>query len=65
LSGRSVTDFIVSTAEEAAVRTVREHEVMTLSARDSEAFVAALLKAGRPGPRLRKAAKRYKAAAAR
>lgn len=65
LSGRSVTDFVVSTAEEAAARTVREHEIMTLSARDSEAFIAALLNPPEPGPRLRKAAQRYRAAVAR
>jgi uncharacterized protein (DUF1778 family) len=33
---------------------------MTLSVRDREAFVAALLKAPAPVPRLRKAAQRYK-----
>ena len=39
---------------------VREHEAMTLSARDREVFVAVLLKAPAPGPRLRRAARRYK-----
>jgi len=43
-----------------AGRTEREHEAMTLSTRDREVFVAALLKASAPGPRLRKAARRYK-----
>jgi uncharacterized protein (DUF1778 family) len=35
-------------------------EVMTLSARDLEVFVASLLKVLAPGARLRKAARRYK-----
>ncbi len=60
LTGRSLTDFVVSSAYEVAARTVREHEAMTLSARDRDVFVAALLQAPAPGKRLRKAAKRYK-----
>ncbi len=62
LKGRSLTDFVVSSVQEIADRTVREHETMTLSARDREIFVAALLEAPEPGTRLRKAARRYKAA---
>lgn len=60
LLGRSLTDFVVSSAQEIAARTVREHEAMTLGARDRETFVAALLEAPAPGKRLRKAAERYK-----
>jgi len=55
-----VTDFVIGSAHEAASRTLREHEVMTLSGRDREAFVAALLDLPAPGDRLRKAARRYK-----
>ena len=60
LLGRSLTDFVVSSAQEIAARTVREHEAMILGARDRETFVAALLEAPAPGKRLRKAAERYK-----
>ena len=60
LTGRSLTDFVVASAQETAVRTVREHEAMTLSARNREAFVSALLNPPTPGKRLRKAALRYK-----
>jgi uncharacterized protein (DUF1778 family) len=60
LAGRSLTDFVVSSAEAAAARTIREHEIMTLSARDSEAFASALLGAPRAMPRLAKAAERYR-----
>jgi len=59
LSGRSLTDFVVTSIQEIAMRTVREHETMTLSARDREAFVEALLKGSAPGKRLSKAAKTY------
>ena len=60
LSGRTVTDFANTTLVEAAKQIIREHEIISLNAKDSEAFVAALLEAPAPGPRLRKAAKRYK-----
>ena len=60
LTGRSLTDFVIASAQEIATRTVREHEAMRLSARDREAFVTALLNPPVPGPRLRKAAERYK-----
>ena len=60
LTGRSLTDFVVTSAQEAATRTLREHEAMNLSVRDRQVFVAALLKPPTPGPRLRKAAQRYK-----
>ncbi len=61
LTGRSLTNFVVSSLQEIATRTVREHELMALSARDREAFVSAILESPAPGPRLRKAARRYKA----
>jgi uncharacterized protein (DUF1778 family) len=60
LTGRSLSDFVVASAYESAARTVRDHEAMTLSARDRQVFVAALLKPPAPGARLRKAAQRYK-----
>jgi uncharacterized protein (DUF1778 family) len=57
-----LTEFIISSVEEVAARTVREHEVMRLSVRDSKAFVAALLRSPSPAKRLRKAAQRYRRA---
>ena len=60
LTGRSLTDFVVASAQETAVRTVRQHEAMVLSARDRKVFVDALLGAPAPTVRLRKAARRYK-----
>ena len=59
LSGRTLSEFVINSAQEIAARTVREQEVMTLSGRDRKAFVAALLKPSPPGRRLRKAARRY------
>jgi uncharacterized protein (DUF1778 family) len=62
LTGRSLTEFVVSSAQEIAARTVRDHEVLTLSGRDRLVFVNALLKPAAPNKRLREAAKRYKRA---
>jgi uncharacterized protein (DUF1778 family) len=60
LTGRSLTDFVLASAQETAFQVLREHDVMTLSVRDREPFVAALLNAPGPVPRLRKAVGRYK-----
>ncbi len=41
--GRSVTDYVVSSVQNAAKRTVEAHDVVVLSAAESRAFVDALL----------------------
>jgi len=60
LTGRSLTEFVVSSAQEVAARTVREHDVLTLSGRDRKVFVKALLKPTSSNKRLKKAARRYR-----
>lgn len=60
LQGQTLTEFLVSCAHDAAKKTVQEHEIMELSARERRAFISALLKPPAPGKRLKKAAKRYK-----
>ncbi len=65
LTGRSLTDFILSSAQEVAARTVREHDVLSLSGRDRDLFVRALLHPPSPSRRLRQAANRYKRASSR
>src|SRR5712691_10074033 len=60
LTGRSLTEFVVSSAQEVAARTVRDHEVLTLSGLDRQVFIDALLKPFSPNKRLRQAARRYK-----
>ncbi len=59
LQGRTLTDFVVSSVQEAAVRTIGEMETIRLSARDSRAFADALLHPRLPNARLRAAARRY------
>src|SRR5437016_8795751 len=60
IRGTSISDFVVLSAADAAVRTIREQEVLTLNERAREAFVHALLRPPAPGRRLMAAAKRYK-----
>lgn len=61
LQGRSLTDFIVSSAQDAATRTIQEMEQIKLNEAESRAFADALLNP-EPGNRaLREAAARYKA----
>ena len=60
LQGRSLTEFVVRSTQEAAQEAIREHELMSLTARDTKAFVDALMKPPAPGKRLKQAAARYK-----
>ena len=60
LEGRSLSDFILSSAMTEAKRTISEHERMSLSARDREAFVNALLNPPAPTAWARAASKRFK-----
>ena len=59
LQGRSLTEFVVRSAQDAAQEAIREYEVMSLTARDTKAFVNALLKPPAPSSRLKRAAARY------
>lgn len=59
LRGRTLTDFVISSAMEAANREIRTQQIISLSPEDSRAFVDALLHPTVPNARLRVAAKRY------
>ena len=61
LEGRSLTDYLVEKIQAAARETVRAHETMTLTLRDSEFFVNALLNPPEPNEALRAAAADYEA----
>lgn len=60
IKGTSVSDFVVLSAADAALRTIREQEVLTLHERAREVFVHALLHPPAPSRRLVAAARRYK-----
>ncbi len=55
MEGRSVTDFVISSAEERAERVMREAQTIALSPEDSRRFVAALLEPSEPNDYLRAA----------
>jgi len=59
LQGRTLTDFVVSSVQEAAVRTIEEMQIIRLSAEDSVAFADALLHPRTPKEKLLTAARRY------
>ena len=60
LQGRSLTDFLIASVQEAAERALRAHDVLALSERDRKIFVEALVKPAAPGKTLRQAVKHYK-----
>jgi uncharacterized protein (DUF1778 family) len=59
LQGRTLTDFVLHSAHEAAVRTIEQSGVIRLNAEDSRSFADALLKPKKPSAKLRAAAQRY------
>ena len=60
LQGCSLTDFVIASAQEAAIETVRTHDALRLSERDRRTFVSALLAPPAPAKTLEQAAKRYR-----
>jgi len=60
LSGRTLSEFVVASAQEAASKVIQEHELIRLSRAEQTAFVKTLLAPPRPGAALRKAAAAYK-----
>lgn len=55
LQGRSVSDFVVSAAEQAARAAIADEHVLRLSAEDSRRFVEALLSPPEPTPAMARA----------
>ena len=60
IEGRSMTDFVLHSAELAAEQTLERSAFLTLSARETEKFVDAVLKSAAPKSVLRRAARHYK-----
>ncbi|GHU32311.1 hypothetical protein AGMMS50256_22190 [Betaproteobacteria bacterium] len=60
LSGRTLSEFMIDSAQEAAARIVREHEIVRLSREEQIAFVSALLDPPEAGKRLRRAVADYR-----
>lgn len=62
LQGRSVTDFVLSSVQEAAQRAIDDYQRIDLSVKDAEAFVEALLNPKPVNDRLRETIRRYRRA---
>jgi uncharacterized protein (DUF1778 family) len=60
LEGRTMTDFVLHSAEAAAERTIEKRAMLILTARETEAFADAILNPRGPGPILRRAARAYR-----
>ena len=60
LSGRTLSEFVVASAQEAAARVIQEHETIRLSRSEQVAFVTALLNPAPPNARLKRAAALYR-----
>jgi len=56
IQGRSLSDFVVTAAQEAAQRAIEDAQVLRLAVEDQQALVAALLDPPRPNAALRRAA---------
>ncbi len=59
LQGRTVSDFVVSAAHEAAQRAIEAQEIIRLSAEDQRRFAEALINPPEPGAALRRAKKAH------
>jgi uncharacterized protein (DUF1778 family) len=60
LQGRTLTDFVIASVHESAVKAIAEMEAIRLTAADSRAFAEALLHPREPIPELRTAVERYR-----
>lgn len=61
IRGQSMTEFALQAVADAAWQTIRDHEVMTLSERDTVALFEAVLDPPAPNAALRHAAEQYAA----
>ncbi|MHB8483917.1 MAG: type II toxin-antitoxin system TacA family antitoxin [Nitrospiria bacterium] len=60
LQGCSLSNFIIASAREAAIKTIQEYEIIKLVGPDRDVFVKALLNPPKPTKKMREAALRYK-----
>ncbi len=57
---RTLTDFVINSAQEKAEAIVRDSEILRLSEKDRQIFVESLLRPPTPNKKLRQATTRYK-----
>jgi len=59
IQGRTVSDFVVAAAQEAAQRTIESAQIIRLTLEGQQQFAEAILNPPSPGTRLKKTAARY------
>ena len=60
LEGRTMTDFVLHSAEAAAERTIEKRAMLVLTIRETNAFANAILNPPCPGSVLRQGAREYR-----
>jgi uncharacterized protein (DUF1778 family) len=60
LTGRTLSELVIDSTQEAAAKIVKEHEVIRLSREEQVAFVNALLTPAEPGARIKRAVQNYR-----
>jgi uncharacterized protein (DUF1778 family) len=60
IKGLSVSDFIVQTADEAAIKTIEQHEIWKLNEQERDFFLQTLLNPPEPNAPLKAAFQRYR-----
>ncbi len=60
LSGRTLTDFVINAAYDAAVRVIQEYQQLHLTAVDRDVFIQALLNPTKASNNLLRAVDQYK-----
>ena len=59
IQGRSVSDFVVAAAQEAAQKTIEKTQIIRLSVEDQRALAESILNPPKPAPALRRARKSH------
>ena len=59
LKGRSISDFVVSAAQDAAQRAIEDEGIIRVSAEDQQRFAAALINPPAPSAALKRAIRRH------
>jgi len=60
LTGRTLSELVIDSTQEAAAKIVQEHEVIRLSREEQVAFINALLTPAKPGVRIKRAVQNYR-----
>lgn len=60
LAGQSLSEFIINSARDAAIRTISDFEMNQLTIRERNVFVSTILNPPAPGGRLKQAAENFK-----